>query len=148
MSASAQKNLYESDFHAWTLEQKDLLHKKQFTKLDLVHLEEELQLMGASERRELLHRLKILLCHLLKWKYQPALQGKSWVRTIKGQREDVNYLLRENPSLNPKVPEFLNDAYRRAILLAADETGIDEEKFPLECEWTVKQILDNDFFPN
>ena len=35
----------------------------------------------------------------------------------------------------------------KAILKAAVETNLDEEIFPIECEWTIKQILDKDFFP-
>ena len=34
--------------------------------------------MGRSEKRELVNRLAVLLMHLLKWRYQPNLRGKSW----------------------------------------------------------------------
>ena len=45
--------LYEKDFYAWTREQANLIETKSLNKLDLIHLQQELQIMGASEKREL-----------------------------------------------------------------------------------------------
>ncbi len=143
-------NLYETDFYAWTQQQEELLRQKKINNLDLIHLQEELHLMGATEKRELSHRLEVLLMHLLKWKYQPARQCKSWTRTIKVQRLDITQHLRSNPSLNAKVNEYISNAYEKAVIFAADETNLDEEVFPNNCEWSVAQILDldNNFLPS
>ena len=143
--------LYDKDFYAWTQEQAKLIHNRNFAKLDIEHIEEELKIMGASEKRELGSRLEVLLTHLLKWKYQPVyINRKSWERTIKEQRKKVIVHLKDNPSL--KTPETFNerflDAYDTAILKAADETGLDESEFPQICEWNLDQILDNEFYPN
>ncbi len=54
------KNLYDEDFFAWTQQQVQLIKNKSFDKLDLIHLQEELQIMGVSEKRELTHRLEFL----------------------------------------------------------------------------------------
>ncbi len=144
----AALNLYEDDFFAWTQEQISLIKQKLFNKLDMVHLQEELQIMGASEKRELGNRLAILLMHLLKWKYQPSRQCKSWARTIKEQRLEVQDVLDDNPSLNTRIEEFIDNAYKKSILKAAVETNLDEDTFPTSCEWTVKQILNNTFLPS
>jgi hypothetical protein len=141
-------SLYETDFYAWTEEQEKLIKQKNLHDLDLVHLQEELHLMGATEKRELSHRLEILLMHLLKWKYQSSRQCKSWMRTIKVQRLDIASHLRNNPSLRAKVDEYIADAYEKAVLFAADETNLDEDAFPNICEWNSTQILDNAFLPN
>ncbi len=143
-------NLYETDFYAWTQQQEELLRQKKINNLDLIHLQEELHLMGATEKRELSHRLEVLLMHLLKWKYQPARQCKSWTRTIKVQRLDITQHLRSNPSLKAKVNEYISNAYEKAVIFAADETNLDEEVFPNNCEWSVAQILDldNNFLPS
>ena len=144
-------NLYDKDFYAWTQEQAKLINEKIFAKLDLTHLQEELISMGASEKRELGSRLEQLLMHLLKWKYQPTyINKKSWERTIKEQRKKLQIHLKDNPSLkNPKTfNERFLDAYDTAILRAAEETGLDESVFPVNCEWSVEQILTDDFYPN
>ena len=78
--------LHEQDFYAWTQEQAALLKFGRLAELDVQHLIEELENMGASEKRELISRLEILLIHLLKWQYQPALQSRSWLLTIEEQR--------------------------------------------------------------
>lgn len=142
------QNLYEKDFHAWTQEQAKWVGQRRFEKLDIVHLQEELQLMGASERRELQHRLEVLLMHLLKWKYQPSRQCQSWARTIKVQRNSLIQHLKDNPSLKAKLSEFIANAYENAVLMAADETNLEEAVFPKKSEWDEKAILEKEFFPS
>ena len=145
---SSALNLYDQDFYAWTQEQAKLIKEKNFDKLDLTHLFEEVESMGKHEKRELGSRLTVLLMHLLKWKYQPARQCKSWIRTIKEQRIEVEEVLEENPSLKNIVNEYLSHGYKKAILKAAEETNLDDDVFPTNCEWTIDQILDNDFYPS
>jgi Domain of unknown function DUF29 len=43
--------------------------------------------------------------------------------------------------------EPLTLAYQRPRLDAADETGLDLEKFPEVWPWTIEQILDENFLP-
>jgi hypothetical protein len=82
--------------------------------------------MGASERRELINRLAVLLAQLLKWHYQPSFRGRSWQLTIKEQRRQLQRLLKDNPSLHARLEEFIADAYVDSVLLAAKETGLEE----------------------
>jgi hypothetical protein len=88
--------------------------------------------VGKSEQRELASRMAVLLCHLLKWQYQPARQGASWRATIKTQRERVKRRLRQTPSLEQCLhnPDWLADAWDDARDAAEKETGISYEKFP------------------
>ncbi|MGZ8915906.1 MAG: DUF29 family protein, partial [Methylobacter sp.] len=37
---------------------------------------------GKSEQRDTQSRMAMLLCHFLKWQYQPARQGASWKASI------------------------------------------------------------------
>lgn len=141
-------NLYDQDFYAWTQQQAKFLKEKAFDKLDISHLFEEVESMGKHEKRELSSRLTILLMHLLKWQFQPARQCKSWRLTIKEQRIEVEDILQENPSLKNLVDEYLSHSYKKAILKAAGETNLDEEIFPDKCEWTIEQVMDEEFFPN
>ena len=135
--------LYEQDFSEWAERQASLLRQGRFDDLDVAHLIEELDSMGASERRELINRLAILLAHLLKWRYQPERRGNSWRLTIKIQRLDVAAVLRDNPSLRARLDAFIHDAYAKATLQAAREIGVEETLFPEVCPFTVEQILDD-----
>jgi len=113
---AAVLNLYEHDFYAWTQQQENYMINHELNNLDLQHLKEEIQIMGASELRELDSRLTVLLMHLLKWKYQPNLRGRSWQLTIKEQRRVIERHLRRMPSLKPKLCDTFSEAYEDAIL--------------------------------
>jgi hypothetical protein len=140
-------NLYERDFHAWTQEQAAKLRTGRLAELDISHLTEELESMGATERREVINRLTVLVMHLLKWQFQPSHRGRSWELTIKIQRRDVEQVLRQNPSLRPRLTEFFPDAYQTAVLRAAKETRIDVERFPVDPPFTIEQVMSGEFWP-
>jgi Domain of unknown function DUF29 len=142
------KNLYESDFYAWTKEQAELLKNKIWEQVDLPNLVEEIESLGRQERQELRNRLGILLGHLLKWQYQPSNRGKSWLATIREQRTRTDLILKDNPSLKPYVSEAIEIAYRLAQDLAVQETAMDYDTFPAECPYTIEQILEETFLPD
>ncbi len=140
-------SIYEKDFYGWTKEQATLLRTHDFAQLDLDNLIEEIESMGRSERRQLVSRLEVLLMHLLKWQYQPDLQGHSWHATIAEQRRRIHRLLRDNPSLQPEVINCLTDAYEDARYAAADETGLPLVTFPEQCPYALDQVLGQTWLP-
>lgn len=141
------KGLYEQDFYAWTRHNAGLIREGRYGELDLEHIAEELESMGASERRELINRLGLLLAHLLKWHYQPLYRGKSRELTIKEQQRRLQRLIDDNPSLKPYAATILGDAFGDAILMAAKETGLDESSFPESCPYSLEQLLNSEFLP-
>ncbi len=140
-------NINQQDFYAWTQQQISLLRSRRFNEIDLEHLIEEVESMGNSELRELEYRLTVLLMHLLKWQYQANLQTRSWILTIKEQRRRIVKRLQQIPSLKSKLNEVIADAYDLARGDAADETGLSESTFPIECPWIYAQIVDMEFWP-
>ena len=75
--------LYDRDFYARAHEQALLLRAGRFAEADIAHLAEEIESMGRAEKRALTSRLGVLLLHLLKWRFQPALRGHSWRNSIR-----------------------------------------------------------------
>jgi hypothetical protein len=141
-------SLHDQDFYAWTHEQVRLLRAGNVAQADVAHIAEELESMGKAEKRELLSRLVVLLAHLLKWQYQPERRGKSWRNTITTQRLDVADHLTDNPSLRALLGQTIHDAYRRARLVAANETDLENDVFPVACPWPVEQFMDDTFWPD
>lgn len=139
---------YETDFYAWANEQAALLRAGKFNDADVAHIAQEIESMGKTEKRELVSRLTVLLAHLLKWKFQPNLRGRSWRLTVKERRKEVQNHLADNPSLKSLVGEALAQAYDLATVRAAGETAIDEEGFPASCPWSFEQVTDDDFWPD
>jgi hypothetical protein len=140
-------SLYDQDLYGWAMQSARLVRERRFAELDLEHLAEELESMGKSELRALESRLTVLLAHLLKWHFQPDRRSKSWRRTLIEQRKRIARLLRDSPSLEPRLIELLSDAYDSAVRLAADETGLDETDFPPSCPYPIDQVLDEGFYP-
>ena len=141
-------SLYETDFHAWAQDQVAKMRAGRFADLDVDHLTEELEGMGASEKREIESRLVILIAHLLKWQFQPEQRSGSWRGTIRTQRRGIERLLRDSPSLIRLVSEKAADAYPEARELAADETGIPESAFPGQCGYLESELLNMEFWPD
>jgi hypothetical protein len=139
---------HDVDFYAWTQQQVDLLKARNWPEVDIDGLIEEIESIGASERRELINRLAVLLAHLLKWQYKPSFRGRSRQLTLKEQRRRLQRLLRDNPSLRARFSDFIGDAYGDAILLAAKETGLDENGFPSDCPYFESDILNPEFHPD
>lgn len=141
-------DLYRDDYAAWLAQQAGLLRASSLSDLDLEHLAETLEAELGNYRREIKRRMRVLLAHLLKWKYQPDRRSASWRGTIRVQRHDIQDVLQENPSLRQGVAQAIQDAYPQAVELAADETGQLEDTYPRSCEWTEAQILDDTFWPD
>ncbi|MBK2125147.1 DUF29 family protein [Fangia hongkongensis] len=51
------------------------------------------------------------------------------------------------PSLRYKVDGLIDDLYSISVLMAVEETGLKEEIFPNECPFSIKQLLDSNFYP-
>jgi hypothetical protein len=139
--------VYDKDFFAWANEQAALLRSGRLAEADIEHIAQEIESMGKTEKRELISRLTVLLLHLLKWCYQPALRGASWWATIKVQRRDIVRHLDDNPSLRANIGQAMTAAYGDAIILAAAETGFTEASFPASSPWPFEQAIDADFWP-
>lgn len=140
--------MYRDDYHAWALQNAQLLREGRLDEIDIENIAEELEDMGGSKERELESRLGVLLAHLLKWVYQPERRGNSWRATIDEQRRRIARLLRKNPSLKSKLDECFQDAYGDARLIASRETGFDAKTFPESSPFTLEQTLNNAYWPD
>jgi Domain of unknown function DUF29 len=125
----AKMPLYEEDFYAWSQEQAALLRAGKAAEADLENIAEEIESMGKSEKRELISRLTVLFLHLVKWRFQPMMRGRSWRLRMKGQRLDIRALLDQNPSLKPIFSQSIEQAWPRALIEAERETGLEASNF-------------------
>lgn len=141
---------YQSDVVAWAHEQAQFIRAGKFDRLDLTHLAEEIEDVGKSEQRELASRMAVLLAHLIKWQYQPAKQSKSWMRTLRIQRKEIDYALGEAPSLRTKFndPAWLDIVWAKAIGQAESETGLDLDGLPDTLPWEVSLVLQDEWYPS
>jgi hypothetical protein len=119
MSDSATR-LYEEDFVRWTEQQSRALREagRSATNLplDWENLAEEVESLGRSQRHELRSRIAVILEHLLKLKRSPAADPRSgWMDTIDRERDDIELLLRDSPSLRGEVARMIAEEGPRAV---------------------------------
>ena len=117
--------LYDADFYAWTQSAAEGLRQGRLPEADVEHVAEEVADMGKRDRREIRFRMTVLIMHLMKWAAQPKLRSKStWRSTINEQRDQIDDLLADSPSLRVSLIQELPRLYSRAACRAADETGL------------------------
>jgi hypothetical protein len=138
---------YDSDFYLWSAGQAALIRGGRFDQLDIENVAEEIESLGRSDRKSLMSQLQRLLAHLLKWQFQPSRRSKNWKLLIYSARDDIGVLVEDSPSLNEALSSGLEKAHLAAKKRAALETGLPTAAFPGECPYSLKQILDEDFWP-
>ncbi len=149
VTSQSLQDLYEKDFCHWAEKTANILRSQDWDGLDLEHLIEEVLDLSKSQQRSLQSALRLILSHLLKWKYQSNRRSRSWEVTITRERLNLEELLQESPSLR----RFLEDAawidttYQRSRREAMVETGLAAESFPVNCPFRLVEILDLDFYP-
>jgi hypothetical protein len=145
-----KSSLYDEDFLRWTEENAALLRSGNVGDADLGHIAEELEDMGKSQRRELESRVRIVLMHLLKLEFSKVRAPRSvrsWEATLRTQRIELAALLKDNPSLNPKVRDAIAEVYSDALDLAAGETGLPITAFPAASPYNADQVKSREFEP-
>ncbi len=141
---------YTKDVILWAEEQARALRERDFAKLDIEHLADEIEDVGKSEKRELANRMAVLLAHLLKWRSQPERRSPSWRNTINHQRKRIALLIKGTPSLKAVLrdSDWREEMWLGALAEAAKETGLDESAFPEASPWDLAATLDSDFWPD
>ncbi len=121
---------HDRDLHAWARLQEAALLEGRSADLDLPHLAQEMAALGKSEYRALEGALVRLFQHLLKWDRQPSRRCRSWHLTIEVQRENVEQVLRDNPSLVGRRSEAMQSAYRKGRAAMLRETSLQKASIP------------------
>ncbi|WPL18312.1 hypothetical protein Thiowin_03382 [Thiorhodovibrio winogradskyi] len=139
---------YDLDFHEWITLNVELLRHGRLSEIDAEHISEELESIGKRDLRQLRSRLQVLVMHLLKWQYQPERQGTSWLKTIDHQRDEIEAILLDSPSLRGTMPAALQLIYPKAVRSACHETELPVATFPESCPYLLDEILDAAFLPS
>lgn len=144
-SDRAYREAYDTDFVLWAEETARLLEQRRFEEVDLENLVEEVLDLARRNKDALESHLSRLLMHLLKWQFQPEKRCRSWLGTIREARKQIRKIESRFPSLKNHRDLKLADCYEEARDDAAFETSIALETFPLECPFSIEEILDPNF---
>lgn len=142
----------EADFYAWVLYQANELRSRQPAFIDWGDLAEELEEMAGLQRAKVVGLLRVVLIHLLKWRYSKVHRSdRSWNASIVTARVDLLDIIADSKTLKNELPAFLAKAYRGARTIAGAEMGLDkhdfQRMFPVDCPWAMEQVLSEEFLP-
>jgi len=128
--AVVESSLYDTDFFEWTQYVGEGLRQGRLSEADLEHVAEEIVDMGKRDRRELRSRMIVFLMHLMKWAAQPERrEGSTWKATIDEQRDQIDGILGDSPSLRRFLIGEMPTILSRAALKASGETGLPVNTF-------------------
>jgi hypothetical protein len=119
LSNISVKDLYAQDFNLWLQITAKLLLEKRWSELDIENLVEEIETLGRSDKRQLQRRLTILIAHLLYltfWYPEDERKqcARGWKLTIIEQRNRIQDLLSDSPSLKPYLESIFTNCYEEA----------------------------------
>lgn len=139
--------IYLTDFNSWIAQTTQLLREHRWHEIDVVHLIEEVEDLGRSERRGIASQLTRLLLHLLKWHYQPQRRSDSWLDSITDARTQIELAIEDSPSLKGYPAEQLEESYQRARRQAVKQTRMEIAMFPETCPYAPELIMAEDWLP-
>lgn len=116
MNQTTSKTLYDSDFALWIEETVNKLKQRNTEDLDWENLIEEIESLGARDKRELESRLTTLFEHALKRRYVPLSDCyRGWEVTISRTQQELNQILRDSPSLRNYLMQVMDKCYQNAL---------------------------------
>lgn len=139
---------FSVDLSAWAETQARALREGRTGRLDHNNLSAIVSGLGLRERRDLRARLGVILTGLLRWAEQVDLRCHGWAGTLDGQRQRIDRILRDNPSLCREIPELIARIYPVAKARAVLESMLFDESFPDACPFSEGEILTAGFFPD
>lgn len=144
---------YENDFYAWTQHQATVLREMPVTdnRFDREHVAEEIEDLGNSVRSAVRSQVRRIMEHFLKLQYSPAREPPAdWMASI----VDARIILEDDltATLRLDVTREVDRLYRAA----RKQSELDLERYrereaagsiPLECPYSLDQILEEDWYP-
>ena len=119
-------DLYHADLALWSAQQAKALRsaarERSNAPVDWENVAEEIESLGASERRALASHVRVVVEHLMKLLLSPADAPRNgWRRTVKRARADMDAILEASPSLRRELPATISRETARARPLVADD---------------------------
>jgi Domain of unknown function DUF29 len=137
------RELHESDFNLWVEEIKTKIQRRDIDDMDWDNLLDEIEDMGASQKRALDSYLQRLIEHVLKLQYWEAERDRcrqGWMVEVSNFRSRINRILKKNPSLKNYVANEYEDIYQDAITAMRFQFQL-----PDDCLISLEAIMTEDF---
>jgi hypothetical protein len=145
---------YDADLVLWAEDQaralRDAAQARTNLPIDWENVADEIESLGRSQARELASRIGVILVHLMKLQASPATQPRAgWRETIIEQRNEIERLLEDSPSLRQRLDAMIAKEIRRAAPQASaamQDRGEPPTVDLKDVAYSADQVL-GDWFP-
>jgi hypothetical protein len=136
-------NLYNTDFNLWLVQTARAIKNKELHEMDWDNLLQEIEDMGASQKRALRSYTKRLVEHILKLKYweEEKRNYNHWRAEVVNFRDEIDQILKDSPSLKNYLRKNYRDWFDSSVKSKNQEFAI-----PTDCFIELDKILEQDFF--
>jgi hypothetical protein len=146
---------YDSDLVLWAEDQARALrnagHAGTNLPIDWENVAEEIEALGKSQGRELASRIRTIVVHLIKLEVSPATEPRAgWRATIQEQRNEIEAVLADSPSLHPTIQDVIATELSKAKRVASLALAEQSEQAHVDLEslrYTAEQVVE-DWFPD
>ncbi|MEO0013752.1 MAG: hypothetical protein RLZZ535_2141 [Cyanobacteriota bacterium] len=138
--------LYGQDFNLWLKEIAIAIKNRDVSKMDWDNLLEEIEDMGASQKRALRSYMNRLIEHIFKLKYWTSERDRNrnnWRIEITNFRREAKSILEDSPSLNQYLAENYLFWYEKSV------KGLQKSKvfdLPNHEPISLDEMLDDNYF--
>jgi hypothetical protein len=138
--------LYGQDFNLWLKEIAIAIKNRDVSNMDWDNLLEEIEDMGASQKRALRSYLNRLIEHIFKLKYWTSERDRNrnnWRIEITNFRREAKSILEDSPSLNQYLAENYLFWYEKSV------KGLQKSKvfdLPNHEPISLDEMLDDNYF--
>ena len=153
MQAKAQISpdiAYEQDYCLWLERTVNTLKCRDFNRLDLENLIEEIESLGRSEKRSISSYLMRLCEHLLKIKYWESERERcfrGWKVEVQNFRLEIEAELEASPSLKSFLQDIFLKQYKNGRKLFLTASDLSKTKVPETPDFSLEQALDENWLP-
>ncbi len=138
MIKMTKKDIYETDFYQWTIEQAQALKERNFENLDWENIIEEIESLGRSDYQAVVSLFTRILQHRLKIDFANKPEyNNHWQKEIKAFSNTLKR--RYSPSMKPKLKAEWQGIYSDAIDLYIIDYP--PEDFPDFCPYSLEDLL-------
>lgn len=136
------ETLHDRYFNLWLEQTAIAIRNRDLSNMDCDNLLDEIEDMGASQKRALDSYLQRLIEQILKLHYWYVDRNKKGsLREVINFRNRINRILKKNPSLKNYIAQEYEDIWQDAIAVMGVEFEIPETSFV-----SLEKIMQNDYF--
>lgn len=141
------RDLYELDYLAWYEKTLEQLKNNHSNELDLESLSEVLENLVRDTKRSGESYLRQIIIHLLLIEYWESekINRCHWAAEIVNFRSELETDMTTN--LKKHLDLVKENIYQKALKYVIKKTELNRTLFPIQCPYSLEQLLDDDWFP-